>query len=76
MYASFLDYVQGSTQVEADDGPDVSAGKYGQPALIQSSGNPEELKRNIVNVKDLNESKTNMTVWVRGRLHTSRAKGG
>lgn len=61
-----------SQQPEAGDAEDCSQGRYGQPPMIQST---EALSRNFVHVRDLQPSLVNTTVWVRGRLHTSRAKG-
>lgn len=52
---------------------DVSVGKYGILPLIKSD--PTAPKRLLIYVKDLNKKLTGQTVWVRGRLHTSRAKG-
>lgn len=52
---------------------DVSVGKYGILPLIKSD--PTAPKRLFIYVKDLDKKLTGQTVWVRGRLHTSRAKG-
>nr|CAD7423774.1 unnamed protein product [Timema monikensis] len=59
----------GQQDAEAED---YSSGNYGQPAMIQSE---EKLSRTFVEVKDLSEELADQKVWVRGRLHTSRAKG-
>nr|CAD7257494.1 unnamed protein product [Timema shepardi] len=59
----------GQQEAEAED---YSSGNYGQPAMIQSE---EKLSRTFVGVKDLSEELADQKVWVRGRLHTSRAKG-
>ncbi|CAG2065420.1 unnamed protein product, partial [Timema podura] len=59
----------GQQDAEAED---YSSGNYGQPAMIQSE---EKLSRTFVDVKDLSEELAEQKVWVRGRLHTSRAKG-
>ena len=40
--------------------------------LIQSK---EKLDRQLIAVRDINESLAKQTIWVRGRLHTSRGKG-
>lgn len=61
-----------SQQPEAGDADDCSEGRYGQLPMIQSS---EAICRDFVHVRDLQPSLANATVWVRGRLHTSRAKG-
>lgn len=58
--------------VEADQ-EDISVGKYGQPKMIQSVESHAE--RNFVHIKDLNTEHADKVVWIRGRLHTSRAKG-
>lgn len=52
---------------------DASMGKYGQMNMIQSK---EQFKdRKFIAIKNLNKSLENQTIWLRGRLHTSRAKG-
>lgn len=58
-----------------DGGVDVSAGKYGAHGMIQSNGDAELIARQFVHVRDLENDKADQIVWVRGRLHTSRAKG-
>ncbi|KAL1130697.1 hypothetical protein AAG570_011938, partial [Ranatra chinensis] len=61
-----------------NDEPDVSAGKYGTCPLIQSSNhgpNSEGRCRVFTRIKDLHEGIADSNVWVRARLHTSRAKG-
>lgn len=40
--------------------------------MIQST---EKLDRKLIQVKELNPSKADQIVWLRGRLHTSRSKG-
>lgn len=68
--------MQGGAAEEVEDsGPDVSAGKYGPYGMIQSNGDDELRARQFVDVRDLGQDKADTTVWVRGRLHTSRAKG-
>ncbi|XP_034253211.1 aspartate--tRNA ligase, cytoplasmic [Thrips palmi] len=64
-----------ATEEAEESGPDVSAGKYGSLGMIQSSSDPELLAREFVHVRDLDEKKADQSIWVRGRLHTSRAKG-
>ena len=55
-----------------DGGVDVSEGKYGSYGLMQS----KEIKtQELTRVGSLDLSKADQDVWVRGRLHTSRAKG-
>lgn len=51
---------------------DYSAGSYGNAPLNQSQ---EKLERAVLRIGDLNSSIVDKKVWVRGRLHTSRAKG-
>lgn len=40
--------------------------------LIQSK---DKLDRQLIPVRDINESLAKQVIWVRGRLHTSRGKG-
>jgi len=63
---------QASQQHDAGISDDYSAGKYGLLPMIQSA---EVIRRAFVHVKQLDLSLSETTVWVRGRLHTSRAKG-
>ncbi|CAD7015293.1 unnamed protein product [Ceratitis capitata] len=59
---------------EAGDAVDVSAGRYGSTGLIQSKEKFEE--RKFVSVNELSQPEyRDQVVWVRGRVHTSRAKG-
>jgi len=51
---------------------DYSAGSYGNAPLNQSQ---EKLERAVLRIGDLNSTIVDKKVWVRGRLHTSRAKG-
>ena len=60
------------TQEKAQD-EDVSIGKYGDTGLIQSKDKHTE--RKFTDIKNLNPNLEDKTVWIRGRLHTSRAKG-
>ncbi|KAL1517609.1 hypothetical protein ABEB36_001350 [Hypothenemus hampei] len=62
---------QSSVSVSSEE--DVSVGKYGTLPLIQSDLSAP--KRSFIYVKDLDDSLTGKQVWVRGRLHTSRARG-
>lgn len=57
---------------QADEGEDFAKDRYGVSAMIQSQ---EKLERVLVRVKDLTPQKADETVWVRARVHTSRAKG-
>merc|ERR1712142_205340 len=56
----------------ADDGPDISSGKYGVQEMNQSKEKPNTV---LTPVKDLGMKMNEKTVTIRGRLHTSRAKG-
>ncbi|GLH00156.1 Aspartate--tRNA ligase [Gryllus bimaculatus] len=55
-----------------EDGEDYSTGRYGNLPMIQST---EHVSRTFTPVHDLTESLAGSDVWVRARLHTSRAKG-
>lgn len=66
----------GVEEAEADDkddtGPDVAQGKYGNLPMNQSRDKP---KRTLVDIAILGTKLAGQSVWVRARLHTSRAKG-
>lgn len=64
---------QQSQQESTEEAKDVSVGKYGQMNMIQSKEKFED--RKFTAIKDLNKNLENEMVWLRGRLHTSRAKG-
>ncbi|XP_050461436.1 aspartate--tRNA ligase, cytoplasmic isoform X2 [Cataglyphis hispanica] len=64
---------QTSQQESTEEAKDVSVGKYGQMNMIQSKEKFED--RKFTAIKDLNKNLENEMVWLRGRLHTSRAKG-
>lgn len=53
---------------------DISVGKYGVLKMIQSSKDFVS-DRIFVDVKNLMAALADNSVWIRGRLHTSRAKG-
>jgi len=55
-----------------DDGPDISAGKYGVQEMNQSKDKPSTV---LTPVKELGLKMNEKVVTIRGRLHTSRAKG-
>jgi len=59
-------------QAQGDDQADVSEGNYGSYGLMQSA---EKNDRELLDISKLDMSLANKEVWVRGRLHTSRAKG-
>ncbi|XP_053981344.1 aspartate--tRNA ligase, cytoplasmic [Hylaeus volcanicus] len=64
---------QNQAQQNVNEEEDLSVGNYGDTGLIQSKEkNPERI---FTDVKNLVPGLENQTVWVRGRLHTSRAKG-
>jgi len=52
---------------------DISIEKYGLMDMIQSKNKYED--RKFIAIKDLDKSLENQIVWLRSRLHTSRAKG-
>ena len=54
------------------DAADCAAGCYGVMPMIQSK---EKVDRTIVRVGDVTAARAGEKVWVRGRLHTSRAVG-
>ncbi|XP_015608905.1 aspartate--tRNA ligase, cytoplasmic [Cephus cinctus] len=62
-----------SQQTSNDVGLDISLERYGQFDMIQSKEQHEE--RKFMHVKDLNPTVADQTMWFRGRVHTSRAKG-
>lgn len=63
---------KGGQQQADSDGPDISEGKYGVQEMNQSKvKNVVE----IISVRDLKVKDAGNKVWIRGRLHTSRAKG-
>lgn len=63
---------KGGEQQADTDGPDISEGKYGVQEMNQSKvKNVVE----IISVRDLKVKDAGNKVWIRGRLHTSRAKG-
>jgi len=64
---------QHSQQESTNETEDISMGKYGQMNMIQSKEKFED--RKFTAIKNLNKNLENQTVWLRGRLHTSRAKG-
>lgn len=61
---------------ETDTANDYSEGKYGASKLIQSQDRHGD--RIFTEVSELSEflaKHPNQSVWIRGRVHTSRAKG-
>ncbi|KAK7580781.1 hypothetical protein V9T40_001410 [Parthenolecanium corni] len=57
-----------------DQAEDYSSGKYGSLGTIRSSSTVK-FEREFVDIKTLNASFVDQKVWIRGRVHTSRAKG-
>merc|ERR1711892_830217 len=55
-----------------DEGPDISSGKYGVQEMNQSKEKPSTV---LTPVKELGMKMNEKMVTIRGRLHTSRAKG-
>ncbi len=51
---------------------DFAQDNYGNLPLIQSK---DKLERQLVPVRDINESLAKQTIWLRGRVQTSRGKG-
>lgn len=55
-----------------DAAEDYAKERYGISSMIQSQEKPDRV---LVRVKDLTVQKADDVVWVRARVHTSRAKG-
>ena len=64
--------IETNEDADADGGPDVSEGRYGITKMNQSR---EKVNRTLVDLGSLTASMADKDVWVRARLHTSRAKG-
>lgn len=58
-------------QQEADE-DDFAKDRYGVCPMVQSQ---QKLDRALVRVQDLTPEKAEQQIWVRARIHTSRAKG-
>ncbi|ETE73729.1 Aspartyl-tRNA synthetase, cytoplasmic, partial [Ophiophagus hannah] len=58
--------------MEPPPADDYAKERYGILPMIQSQEKPDRV---LVRIKDLTGEKADETVWVRGRIHTSRAKG-
>jgi aspartyl-tRNA synthetase len=61
-----------SCLTSGDNEEDISRENYGISKMIQSTEKPDRL---LIAVKNLDKSMAEQRVWIRGRLHTSRAKG-
>ena len=64
---------QTQVQQEVTQEADVSVGNYGDAGLVQSK--EKHAERKFIDIKDLTPELEKESVWLRGRLHTSRAKG-
>ena len=71
-YGKYLAFPYSKQGLE-ESGEDVSQGKYGVAQMNQSREKPEF--RFIEDFSILTEKLDNQIVWIRARLHTSRAKG-
>lgn len=61
---------------DAEAAHDYSEGKYGAAKLIQSQEHHEDrVFTKVSHLSEALEKSPNQSVWVRGRVHTSRAKG-
>ncbi|XP_003245957.1 aspartate--tRNA ligase, cytoplasmic isoform X2 [Acyrthosiphon pisum] len=59
---------------DQESGKDISVGKYGVLKMIQSSKNVL-YNTEFVRVKNIKTNLADKSVWIRGRLHTSYARG-
>ncbi|GAB6032101.1 Aspartate--tRNA ligase, cytoplasmic [Chamberlinius hualienensis] len=57
---------------EAEGDDLISKDFYGNLPMLQSK---DRVDRQLTAVKDINSSLNDKTIWIRGRLHTSRGKG-
>uniref|UniRef100_A0A669BD46 Aspartate--tRNA ligase, cytoplasmic n=1 Tax=Oreochromis niloticus TaxID=8128 RepID=A0A669BD46_ORENI len=62
---------QASEQQSAEE-DDFAKDRYGVSAMVQSQ---QKLDRELVRVQDLTPEKADQLIWLRARVHTSRAKG-
>ncbi|XP_023341719.1 aspartate--tRNA ligase, cytoplasmic [Eurytemora carolleeae] len=67
-----VDEGKDGAQQDENEGPDVSEGNYGVQEMNQSKNKGSVT---ITAVKDLKPKMAGNVVYIRGRLHTSRAKG-
>uniref|UniRef100_A0A7M4EAG9 Aspartate--tRNA ligase, cytoplasmic n=1 Tax=Crocodylus porosus TaxID=8502 RepID=A0A7M4EAG9_CROPO len=63
---------RGRESVDPPPADDHAKERYGVSSMIQSQEKPERV---LVKIKDLTTEKADEVIWVRGRIHTSRAKG-
>ncbi|KAI5627506.1 aspartate--tRNA ligase, cytoplasmic [Silurus asotus] len=61
-----------ATDQQTTEEDDFAQDRYGVYALMQSQEKPD---RSLVRVCELTPDRAEQTVWVRARVHTSRAKG-
>ncbi|XP_038132284.1 aspartate--tRNA ligase, cytoplasmic [Cyprinodon tularosa] len=61
-----------AAEQQSADEDDFAKDRYGLPAMVQSQ---EKLDRALVRVQDLTPEKADQLIWLRARVHTSRAKG-
>ncbi|XP_063727769.1 aspartate--tRNA ligase, cytoplasmic-like [Symsagittifera roscoffensis] len=61
-----------NTGADGGQGVDISEGKYGVYELMQSK---TKMQRDLVPIAKLNETMADESVFVRGRIHTTRSKG-
>ncbi|CAB1346701.1 unnamed protein product [Coregonus sp. 'balchen'] len=57
---------------QSTDEDDFAKDRYGVPPMVQSQ---QKLDRVLVRVQELTPEKADQLIWVRARIHTSRAKG-
>ena len=72
VYSFQVDEGKDGAQQDENEGPDVSEGNYGVQEMNQSKSKGSVT---ITAVKDLKPKMAGNVVYIRGRLHTSRAKG-
>ncbi|XP_041118036.1 aspartate--tRNA ligase, cytoplasmic-like isoform X1 [Polyodon spathula] len=61
-----------AAEQQSPDEEDFAKDRYGLSPLVQSQ---QKLDRVLVLVQDLTPEKTDQLLWLRARIHTSRAKG-
>ncbi|CDQ57314.1 unnamed protein product [Oncorhynchus mykiss] len=61
-----------SADQQSTDDDDFAKDRYGVPPMVQSQ---QKLDRGLVRVHELTPEKAGQLIWVRARIHTSRAKG-
>ncbi|MEQ2282602.1 hypothetical protein AMECASPLE_002494 [Ameca splendens] len=61
-----------AAEQQSSDEDDFAKDRYGLSAMVQSQ---QKLDRALVRVQDLTAEKVDQLIWLRARVHTSRAKG-